>query len=158
MASQPTVSPITNSENSLQSTAFASIRSNPKLPPWTGFWQPPAILRLRMENAAIRCDCDRKPVQKVPVSTRKSLILGQRNRYFVPVFLFRGIYMEDKSTVDEVLDVGALMGRRQAFSLVAGRCSAADAEILDDARRLQLLIAVESCRDQLDLIHISTRL
>ena len=66
--------------------------------------------------------------------------------------------MEDKSTVDEVLDVGALMGRRQAFSLVAGRCSSADAEILDDARRLQLLIAVESCRDQLDLIHISTRL
>ena len=66
--------------------------------------------------------------------------------------------MEDKSTVDEVLDVGALMGRRQAFALVAGRCSAADAEILDDARRLQLLIAVESCRDQLDLIHISTRL
>ena len=28
---------------------------------------------------------------------------------------------------------------------------------LDDAKRLKLLIAVESCRDQLDLIHLSTR-
>jgi hypothetical protein len=29
---------------------------------------------------------------------------------------------------------------------------------LDDARRLRLLIAVASCRDQLDLIHLSARM
>ena len=41
--------------------------------------------------------------------------------------------MEEKSN-DEAFDVGALVGRRQAFALVAGRCSAADVEILFDIR------------------------
>jgi hypothetical protein len=52
--------------------------------------------------------------------------------------------MEDKSTVDEVLDVGALMGRRQAFALVAGRCSAAEAEILFEIREKKLFRTIDA--------------
>jgi hypothetical protein len=51
--------------------------------------------------------------------------------------------MEQKSTVDEAFDVGAWVGRRQAFALVAGRCSAADAEILFELRERKLFRTIE---------------
>jgi hypothetical protein len=35
---------------------------------------------------------------------------------------------------DEVYQLGAWMGRKQAFASLAGRCSAADAECLRQAR------------------------
>jgi hypothetical protein len=46
--------------------------------------------------------------------------------------------MDEKSTVDEAFDLGAWEGRRQAFALVAGRCLAADAQILIEIREKQL--------------------
>jgi hypothetical protein len=42
--------------------------------------------------------------------------------------------MEQKRAIDDAFDVGAWVGRSQAFALVAGRCSAADAEILFEIR------------------------
>ena len=41
--------------------------------------------------------------------------------------------MQEK-VLDTALDLGTWLGRRQAFSMVAGRCSAADAECLRDLR------------------------
>lgn len=41
--------------------------------------------------------------------------------------------MKDKHQ-DEVVDLGTWIGRRQAFALVAGRCSAADAQCLRELR------------------------
>jgi hypothetical protein len=46
--------------------------------------------------------------------------------------------MEQQGTIDEAFDVGAWVGRRQAFALVAGSCSAADAEILFEIREKKL--------------------
>ena len=46
--------------------------------------------------------------------------------------------MEQKGAIDDAFDVGAWVGRRQAFALVAGRCSAADAEILFEIREKNL--------------------
>jgi hypothetical protein len=51
--------------------------------------------------------------------------------------------MEQKSTIDDAFDVGAWVGRRQAFALVAGRCSAADAEILFEIREKKLFRTIE---------------
>jgi len=51
--------------------------------------------------------------------------------------------METQSTIDEAFDVGAWVGRRQAFALVAGRCSAADAEILFEMREKKLFRTIE---------------
>jgi len=51
--------------------------------------------------------------------------------------------MEQQSTIDEAFDVGAWVGRRQAFALVAGRCSAADAEILFEIREKKLFRTIE---------------
>ena len=47
--------------------------------------------------------------------------------------------MEQQSTtIDEAFDVGIWVGRKQAFALVAGRCLAADAEILFEIREKKL--------------------
>ena len=47
--------------------------------------------------------------------------------------------MENQSTMkDEAFDLGTWVGRKQAFALVAGRCSAADAEILFEIREKKL--------------------
>ena len=51
--------------------------------------------------------------------------------------------MEPSTTIDEAFDVGTWVGRRQAFALVAGRCSAADAEILFEIREKKLFRTVE---------------
>jgi len=39
-----------------------------------------------------------------------------------------------ENKVDDVLEIGRWLGRREAFSLVAGRCSAADAKCLRELR------------------------
>ena len=52
--------------------------------------------------------------------------------------------MQQQSTIDDAFDIGALVGRRQAFALVAGRCSAADAEILFEIREKKLFRAMEA--------------
>jgi hypothetical protein len=52
--------------------------------------------------------------------------------------------MEPISTIDEAFDVGAWVGRRQAFALVAGRCSAADADILSKIREEKLFRTIEA--------------
>jgi len=52
--------------------------------------------------------------------------------------------MEQASTtIDEAFDVGTWVGRRQAFTLIAGRCSAADAEILFEIREKKLFRKIE---------------
>ena len=40
----------------------------------------------------------------------------------------------DTQEKDMILDLGIWLGRKQAFSVVAGRCSAADAECLRQIR------------------------
>jgi hypothetical protein len=50
---------------------------------------------------------------------------------------------EQNSMIDEVFDVGTWVGRRQAFALIAGRCSAADAEILFEIREKKLFRTIE---------------
>jgi hypothetical protein len=47
------------------------------------------------------------------------------------------------NTIDEAFDVGTWVGRKQAFALVAGRCSVADAEILFEIREKKLFRAIE---------------
>jgi len=51
--------------------------------------------------------------------------------------------MEQTSTIDDAFDVGTWVGRKQAFALVAGRCSAADAEILFEIREKKLFRTIE---------------
>jgi hypothetical protein len=51
--------------------------------------------------------------------------------------------MEQKSMIDDAFDVGTWVGRKQAFALVAGRCSAADAEILFEIREKKLFRSIE---------------
>ena len=51
--------------------------------------------------------------------------------------------MEQKSTIDDAFEVGTWVGRKQAFALVAGRCSAADAEILFEIREKKLFRTIE---------------
>jgi len=51
--------------------------------------------------------------------------------------------MKPISTIDQAFDVGAWAGRRQAFALVAGRCTAADADILYEIREQQLFLHIE---------------
>lgn len=55
------------------------------------------------------------------------------------------------------LDFGRLLGQREAFNLVAGRCSAADAAILRDIREKKLYIGYAENWDDCcsDLLHIS---
>ena len=55
--------------------------------------------------------------------------------------------MEAVTTVDDAFEVGAWTGRRQAFALVAGRCSAADADILAKIREEKLFRSMESTWD-----------
>jgi len=52
--------------------------------------------------------------------------------------------MQQQTTIDDAFDMGALVGRRQAFALVAGRCSAADAEILSEIREKKLFRTMEA--------------
>jgi hypothetical protein len=59
-------------------------------------------------------------------------------------FLKERTFMEQQSTtIDEAFDVGTWVGRKQAFALVAGRCSAADAEILFEIREKKLFRTME---------------
>jgi hypothetical protein len=51
--------------------------------------------------------------------------------------------MDQVVTIDEAFDVGTWVGRRQAFALIAGRCSAADAEILFEIREKKLFRKME---------------
>jgi hypothetical protein len=51
--------------------------------------------------------------------------------------------MEPESTTEDVFDIGVWVGRRQGFALVAGRCSAADAEILFEIRENKLFRSME---------------
>ena len=52
--------------------------------------------------------------------------------------------MELQITIqDEAFDVGTWVGRRQAFALVAGRCLAADAEVLFEIREKKLFRTME---------------
>lgn len=51
--------------------------------------------------------------------------------------------MDQIVTIDEAFDVGTWVGRRQAFALIAGRCSAADAEILFEIREKKLFRRME---------------
>jgi hypothetical protein len=62
--------------------------------------------------------------------------------------------MEQTSTIDEAFDVGTWVGRRQAFALVAGRCSAADAEILFEIREKKLFRSVEQTWEDFCLKHL----
>lgn len=41
---------------------------------------------------------------------------------------------KDQQKQDDILDLGTWLGRRQAFSAIAGRCSAADAQCLRELR------------------------
>jgi hypothetical protein len=49
----------------------------------------------------------------------------------------------EQTATDDAFDVGTWTGRRQAFALVAGRCLAADAEILCEIREKKLFRTVE---------------
>jgi hypothetical protein len=51
--------------------------------------------------------------------------------------------MEEKSTIEGAFDIGTWVGRKQAFAVVAGRCLAADAEILFDIREKKLFRTIE---------------
>ena len=55
--------------------------------------------------------------------------------------------MEHTSKIDEAFDIGTWVGRRQAFALLAGRCSAADAEILFEVREKKLFRKIEPTWD-----------
>jgi hypothetical protein len=52
--------------------------------------------------------------------------------------------MEQMGTPEDVFDLGTWVGRRQAFALVTGRCSAADAEILFEIRDKKLFRSMEN--------------
>jgi len=51
--------------------------------------------------------------------------------------------MEQTFTIDDGIEVGTWVGRKQAFALVAARCSAADAEILFEIREKKLFRNIE---------------
>src|SRR5580704_12129839 len=55
--------------------------------------------------------------------------------------------MEQTKTTEALLDLGARMGRKQAFHLIARRCTAAQIECLIDAKENKLYLAVESTWD-----------
>lgn len=63
---------------------------------------------------------------------------------------------KDRQKQDGILELGTWLGRRQAFSIMAGRCSAADAQCLRDLRkskkyRLHGLNWEECCKQLLGL-------
>src|SRR5579864_9275746 len=80
-----------------------------------------------------------------PFSPLKSLILVRTTGTKCTGFSFlERTYMEQQiTTIDEAFDVGTWVGRKQAFALVAGRCSAADAEILFEIREKKLFRTME---------------
>jgi hypothetical protein len=49
----------------------------------------------------------------------------------------------EQTTTEDILNLGARLGRKQAFGLVARRCSAAEIECLIEARENKLYLAVE---------------
>ena len=64
--------------------------------------------------------------------------------------------MEERSAMEDAFDIGTWVGRKQAFAVVAGRCSAADAEILLEIREKKLFRAIaqtweEFCVERLGL-------
>ena len=63
--------------------------------------------------------------------------------------------MEQNNTED-MFDLGAWLGRKQAFTLLAGRCSAADAECIRQMRNKRAYRAVglnwdRFCRERLGI-------
>src|SRR5208283_5213924 len=57
---------------------------------------------------------------------------------------FSGTHMEQTKTTEDVFDLGTQLGRKQAFGLIASRCSAAEIECLIEARESKLYLTVES--------------
>ena len=55
--------------------------------------------------------------------------------------------MEERSAMEDAFDIGTWVGRKQAFAVVAGRCSAADAEILLEIREKKLFRSMEQTWD-----------
>lgn len=51
--------------------------------------------------------------------------------------------MEQTKTTEDVFDLGTQLGRKQAFGLIAKRCTAAEIECLIEARENKLYLAVE---------------
>jgi hypothetical protein len=51
--------------------------------------------------------------------------------------------MKPISTIDDAFDVGTWVGRRQAFAFVAGRCAAADGDVLYEIRERKLFLTIE---------------
>lgn len=51
--------------------------------------------------------------------------------------------MEQKEMIETAYELGTRLGRKQAFGLVAQRCSAADAECLSEIKEAKLYLAVE---------------
>jgi len=49
------------------------------------------------------------------------------------VFAFGSLMMNEKK-LEDAMEVGEWLGRRQAFAMVAGRCSAADVQCLRELR------------------------
>jgi hypothetical protein len=65
---------------------------------------------------------------------------------------------EDESKMPEEVQLGILLGRRQAFSLIAGRCSAADAACLREIRKQKSYKSIaknwtEFCSQHLGMSH-----
>lgn len=52
--------------------------------------------------------------------------------------------MEQKDMIEIAYELGTRLGRKQAFGLIAQRCSAADAECLAEMKDKKLYLAVES--------------
>jgi len=91
---------------------------------------------------------DGKAGTEVPVIASEVIEYSENGRYKRTGFFHLGdIYMEAVSTVDDAFEVGAWTGRRQAFALVAGRCSAADADILAKIREEKLFRSMEPTWD-----------
>jgi hypothetical protein len=91
---------------------------------------------------------DAKAGTEVPVLASELIECSEKGRYKRTGFFHLGdIYMEAITTVDDAFEVGAWTGRRQAFALVAGRCSAADADILAKIREEKLFRSMEPSWD-----------
>jgi hypothetical protein len=61
---------------------------------------------------------------------------------------------ESKKTASDALEFGKMLGRRQTFSLVAGKCTAADAECLKKTRDQKLYLGYAKSWDECCTRHI----
>ena len=62
--------------------------------------------------------------------------------------------MENEAAMNNVLDLGTWVGRKQAFSLVAGKCSAADAECLRKMKECKGYVTLGMTWDQFCREHL----